>query len=108
MGGELGMPCIFCILEGLLQGTEWNIWMETLWVSSDGVVPCCTIPGSFACESPVLAMHEENLYTVEPNRVQVRTWQVSRADLTLSDIGSIRGKRSCNTAGPLKGLPETF
>ncbi|KAM6423733.1 intraflagellar transport protein 140 homolog isoform 2-T2 [Liasis olivaceus] len=31
--------------------------------------------GSFLCESPVLAMHEENLYTVEPNRVQVRTWQ---------------------------------
>lgn len=31
--------------------------------------------GSFVCESPVLAMHEENLYTVEPNRVQVRTWQ---------------------------------
>ncbi|XP_028562119.2 intraflagellar transport protein 140 homolog isoform X1 [Podarcis muralis] len=31
--------------------------------------------GSFPCDSPVLAMHEENLYTVEPNRVQVRTWQ---------------------------------
>nr|XP_060642367.1 intraflagellar transport protein 140 homolog isoform X1 [Anolis sagrei ordinatus]XP_060642368.1 intraflagellar transport protein 140 homolog isoform X1 [Anolis sagrei ordinatus] len=31
--------------------------------------------GSFSCDSPVLAMHEENLYTVEPNRVQVRTWQ---------------------------------
>ncbi|KAB0382291.1 hypothetical protein FD755_004208 [Muntiacus reevesi] len=31
--------------------------------------------GSFLCESPVLAMHEENVYTVEPNRVQVRTWQ---------------------------------
>ncbi|XP_067563212.1 intraflagellar transport protein 140 homolog isoform X5 [Pseudorca crassidens] len=31
--------------------------------------------GTFLCESPVLAMHEENVYTVEPNRVQVRTWQ---------------------------------
>ncbi|XP_054848420.1 intraflagellar transport protein 140 homolog [Eublepharis macularius] len=31
--------------------------------------------GTFACDSPVLAMHEENLYTVEPNRIQVRTWQ---------------------------------
>ncbi|XP_060117033.1 intraflagellar transport protein 140 homolog isoform X2 [Heteronotia binoei] len=31
--------------------------------------------GSFACDSPVLAVHEESLYTVEPNRVQVRTWQ---------------------------------
>ncbi|ELW67792.1 Intraflagellar transport protein 140 like protein [Tupaia chinensis] len=31
--------------------------------------------GTFLCESPVLALHEENVYTVEPNRVQVRTWQ---------------------------------
>ncbi|XP_050824034.1 intraflagellar transport protein 140 homolog isoform X3 [Gopherus flavomarginatus] len=31
--------------------------------------------GSFLCDSPVLAMHEESIYTVEPNRVQVRTWQ---------------------------------
>uniref|UniRef100_A0A8C7E0Z2 Intraflagellar transport 140 n=1 Tax=Naja naja TaxID=35670 RepID=A0A8C7E0Z2_NAJNA len=31
--------------------------------------------GAFLCDSPVLAMHEENLYTVEPNRVQVRTLQ---------------------------------
>uniref|UniRef100_UPI003AAE6617 intraflagellar transport protein 140 homolog n=1 Tax=Centroberyx gerrardi TaxID=166262 RepID=UPI003AAE6617 len=31
--------------------------------------------GSFPCESHVLAVHGENLYTVEPNRVQVRTPQ---------------------------------
>uniref|UniRef100_A0A803XVH6 Intraflagellar transport 140 n=1 Tax=Meleagris gallopavo TaxID=9103 RepID=A0A803XVH6_MELGA len=31
--------------------------------------------GSFLCDSPVLSVHGENLYTVEPNRVQVRTWQ---------------------------------
>ncbi|XP_075292350.1 intraflagellar transport protein 140 homolog isoform X3 [Opisthocomus hoazin] len=31
--------------------------------------------GSFLCDSPVLSMHGENLYTVEPHRVQVRTWQ---------------------------------
>ncbi|TFK04093.1 ankyrin repeat domain-containing protein 33 [Platysternon megacephalum] len=31
--------------------------------------------GSFLCDSPVLAMHEESIYTIEPNRVQVRTWQ---------------------------------
>ncbi|XP_051969833.1 intraflagellar transport protein 140 homolog [Xyrauchen texanus] len=29
--------------------------------------------GSFQCESPALAVHEENIYTVEPNRVQIRT-----------------------------------
>ncbi|NWU83920.1 IF140 protein, partial [Onychorhynchus coronatus] len=31
--------------------------------------------GSFPCGSPVLSVHGENLYTVEPYRVQVRTWQ---------------------------------
>uniref|UniRef100_A0A1A7WHH5 Intraflagellar transport 140 homolog n=1 Tax=Iconisemion striatum TaxID=60296 RepID=A0A1A7WHH5_9TELE len=31
--------------------------------------------GSFPCESQVVAMHGENLYTVEPNRVQIRTPQ---------------------------------
>ncbi|XP_055564454.1 intraflagellar transport protein 140 homolog isoform X2 [Falco cherrug] len=31
--------------------------------------------GSFLCDSPVLSVHGENLYTVEPYRVQVRTWQ---------------------------------
>uniref|UniRef100_A0A667XJ74 Intraflagellar transport 140 n=1 Tax=Myripristis murdjan TaxID=586833 RepID=A0A667XJ74_9TELE len=31
--------------------------------------------GSFPCDSHVVAVHDENLYTVEPNRVQVRTPQ---------------------------------
>ncbi|XP_049336025.1 intraflagellar transport protein 140 homolog isoform X1 [Astyanax mexicanus] len=31
--------------------------------------------GSFQCDSVALAVHEENIYTVEPNRVQVRTPQ---------------------------------
>ncbi|XP_067431653.1 intraflagellar transport protein 140 homolog [Thunnus thynnus] len=31
--------------------------------------------GSFACDSHVVAVHGENLYTVEPNRVQIRTPQ---------------------------------
>ncbi|XP_062359436.1 intraflagellar transport protein 140 homolog [Cinclus cinclus] len=31
--------------------------------------------GSFLCDSPVLSVHGENLYTVEPNRIQVRTLQ---------------------------------
>ncbi|XP_066869199.1 intraflagellar transport protein 140 homolog isoform X3 [Kogia breviceps] len=35
--------------------------------------------GTFLSESPVLAMHEENVYTVEPNRVQVRTWQADNS-----------------------------
>ncbi|KAM6964373.1 intraflagellar transport protein 140 homolog isoform 2-T2 [Tautogolabrus adspersus] len=31
--------------------------------------------GSFPSDSPVVAVHDENLYTVEPNRVQIRTPQ---------------------------------
>ncbi|XP_045676873.1 intraflagellar transport protein 140 homolog [Phyllostomus hastatus] len=39
--------------------------------------------GTFLCESPVLAMYEESVYTVEPNRVQVRTWQGTVKQLLL-------------------------
>ncbi|XP_006901968.1 PREDICTED: intraflagellar transport protein 140 homolog [Elephantulus edwardii] len=39
--------------------------------------------GTFLCESPVLAMHEDSVYTVEPNRVQVRTWQGTVKQLLL-------------------------
>ncbi|XP_037670915.1 intraflagellar transport protein 140 homolog isoform X2 [Choloepus didactylus] len=39
--------------------------------------------GSFLCESPVLAMHEDSVYTVELNRVQVRTWQGTVKQLLL-------------------------
>ncbi|XP_025272825.3 intraflagellar transport protein 140 homolog [Canis lupus familiaris] len=39
--------------------------------------------GTFLCETPVLAMHEDNVYTVEPNRVQVRTWQGTVKQLLL-------------------------
>ncbi|KAG8506365.1 Intraflagellar transport protein 140, partial [Galemys pyrenaicus] len=38
---------------------------------------------TFPCDSPVLAMHEDNVYTVEPQRVQVRTWQGTVKQLLL-------------------------
>uniref|UniRef100_A0A3B3IEM7 Intraflagellar transport 140 n=1 Tax=Oryzias latipes TaxID=8090 RepID=A0A3B3IEM7_ORYLA len=31
--------------------------------------------GSFLCDSHVVAVHDENLYTVEPNKLQIRTLQ---------------------------------
>lgn len=43
--------------------------------------------GSFPCDSHVVAVHGENLYTVEPNRVQIRTPQVCLNCLNIS--GSI-------------------
>ncbi|KAG3258905.1 intraflagellar transport protein 140 homolog isoform X1 [Ictidomys tridecemlineatus] len=39
--------------------------------------------GAFLCESPVVAMYEDSVYTVEPNRVQVRTWQGTVKQLLL-------------------------
>ncbi|XP_032702013.1 intraflagellar transport protein 140 homolog [Lontra canadensis] len=39
--------------------------------------------GTFLCESPVLAMYEDSVYTVEPHRVQVRTWQGTVKQLLL-------------------------
>uniref|UniRef100_A0A8C8R706 Intraflagellar transport protein 140 homolog n=1 Tax=Pelusios castaneus TaxID=367368 RepID=A0A8C8R706_9SAUR len=70
--------------------------------------------GSFLCDSPVLAMHEENIYTVEPNRVQVRTWQVSTAgqvfwnlcctSLIFAPHCHIEAKVHCNS----KNLTELF
>ncbi|PWA21906.1 hypothetical protein CCH79_00015610 [Gambusia affinis] len=33
------------------------------------------VTGSFPCDSHIVAVHDENLYTVEPNRVQIRTPQ---------------------------------
>lgn len=54
------------------------IWLNSMWW-----VWYCAIgyifllySGSFPCDSPVVAVHNENLYTVEPNRVQIRTPQV--------------------------------
>lgn len=44
----------------------------------------CFIPGSFACDSHVVAVHGENLYTVEPNRVQIRTPQVCSPTLEIA------------------------
>lgn len=38
-------------------------------------IPCRTT-GSFPCDSQTVAVHSENIYTVEPNRVQIRTPQV--------------------------------
>ncbi|KAM9716097.1 intraflagellar transport protein 140 homolog isoform 2-T2 [Menidia menidia] len=52
--------------------TVWNGKVVTVYELS-GTVPRNT--GSFPCDSHVVAVHGENLYTVEPNRVQIRTPQ---------------------------------
>ncbi|KAG9476789.1 hypothetical protein GDO78_002272 [Eleutherodactylus coqui] len=50
----------------------WNGKLVTVYELSG---PTLRNAGSFASESPVLAVHEENIYTVEPSRVQIRTLQ---------------------------------
>ncbi|XP_020942499.1 intraflagellar transport protein 140 homolog isoform X1 [Sus scrofa] len=58
----------------------WNGKQVVIFEASGAVFRSA---GSFLCESPVLAMHEESVYTVEPNRVQVRTWQGTVKQLLL-------------------------
>ncbi|XP_061850037.1 intraflagellar transport protein 140 homolog isoform X2 [Colius striatus] len=50
----------------------WNGKQVAVYESSEDTFRSA---GSFPCDSPVLAVHGENLYTVEPYRVQVRTLQ---------------------------------
>uniref|UniRef100_A0A8B9VYJ2 Intraflagellar transport protein 140 homolog n=1 Tax=Anas zonorhyncha TaxID=75864 RepID=A0A8B9VYJ2_9AVES len=50
----------------------WNGKQVTVFECSEDTLRSA---GSFLCDSPVLSVHGENLYTVEPYRVQVRTWQ---------------------------------
>ncbi|KAJ8364162.1 hypothetical protein SKAU_G00129930 [Synaphobranchus kaupii] len=50
----------------------WNGKQVTVYESSGTALHST---GSFPCESQAVAMYEENIYTVEPNRVQVRTLQ---------------------------------
>uniref|UniRef100_A0A671RDE2 Intraflagellar transport protein 140 homolog n=1 Tax=Sinocyclocheilus anshuiensis TaxID=1608454 RepID=A0A671RDE2_9TELE len=52
--------------------TVWNGKYITVYEPSGQTLHST---GSFQCESPALAVHEENIYTVEPNRVQIRTPQ---------------------------------
>ncbi|XP_068452167.1 intraflagellar transport protein 140 homolog, partial [Clinocottus analis] len=52
--------------------TVWSGKQVTVYELS-GTALCNT--GSFPCDSHVVAVHGENLYTVEPNRVQIRTPQ---------------------------------
>ncbi|KAM9426484.1 intraflagellar transport protein 140 homolog [Pholidichthys leucotaenia] len=50
----------------------WNSKQVTVYELSGTVV---RNTGSFPCDSHMVAAHGENLYTVEPNRVQIRTPQ---------------------------------
>ncbi|KAM4526087.1 intraflagellar transport protein 140 homolog [Fundulus diaphanus] len=52
--------------------TVWNGKLVSVYeLSATGL----HITGSFPCDSQVVAVHDENLYTVEPSRVQIRTPQ---------------------------------
>ncbi|MBN3275130.1 IF140 protein, partial [Polyodon spathula] len=52
--------------------TVWNGKQVTVFELSGAIL---RNTGSFLCESQAVAMHEESIYTVETNRVQVRTLQ---------------------------------
>ncbi|KAL4622724.1 hypothetical protein GN956_G19824 [Arapaima gigas] len=52
--------------------TVWNGRRVAVYEPSQGVLRST---GSFLCESPTLTVHGGDIYTVEPQRVQVRTMQ---------------------------------
>ncbi|KAM3592216.1 uncharacterized protein V6R79_014947 [Siganus canaliculatus] len=52
--------------------TIWSGKQVTVYELSGAVL---RNTGSFPCDSHIVAVHDENLYTVEPNRVQIRTPQ---------------------------------
>ncbi|KAM4697334.1 intraflagellar transport protein 140 homolog [Rhinophrynus dorsalis] len=74
---------------GTTHSLRTDIYIKGVFVTKDTVAvwngkqvtvyeltgPALRNAGSFPCESAVLAMHEESIYTVEPNRVQIRTLQ---------------------------------
>lgn len=61
--------------KGPLNWLNSMLWMWYFMNCTDGSI-FLLFPGSFPCDSHVVAVHNENLYTVEPNRVQIRTPQV--------------------------------
>ena len=34
--------------------------------------------GTFSCESSIMCIYEQNIYTLEPGKIQVRTFQVRK------------------------------
>lgn len=58
----------------------YNSALFCFYVSASPILPFLlslrNFPGSFLCDSHVVAVHDENLYTVEPNKLQIRTLQV--------------------------------
>ncbi|NXK49040.1 IF140 protein, partial [Chauna torquata] len=68
--------CVDMTVNGVFATKDavvfWNGKQVTVFECSEDSLRSA---GSFLCDSPVLSMHGENLYTVEPYRVQVRTWQ---------------------------------
>uniref|UniRef100_A0A8B9HVY6 Intraflagellar transport 140 homolog (Chlamydomonas) n=1 Tax=Astyanax mexicanus TaxID=7994 RepID=A0A8B9HVY6_ASTMX len=55
--------------------TQWKLQTPTELEGNITQLQSLRSTGSFQCDSVALAVHEENIYTVEPNRVQVRTPQ---------------------------------
>ena len=49
---------------------------------------CCVSAGTFSSGSPLVCLYEQNVYTLEPGKVQVRNFQVSLSPqhVTLSAV----------------------
>ncbi|XP_075035600.1 intraflagellar transport protein 140 homolog [Mixophyes fleayi] len=74
---------------GTIHSLKTDMYIKGVFITKDSVAvwngkqvtvyeltgPTLRNTGSFASESSVLAIHAENIYTVEPGRVQIRTFQ---------------------------------
>ena len=51
---------------------------------------CFCFAGTFSTESPLICMYEQNVYTLEPGKVQVRTFQVRKLTFCMPFLVTIK------------------
>ena len=61
-------------------------WMHDFRLWND----CFCFAGTFSTESPLICMYEQNVYTLEPGKVQVRTFQVRKLTFCMPFLVTIK------------------
>ncbi|KAM6951358.1 intraflagellar transport protein 140 homolog [Aplochiton taeniatus] len=74
-GGHLTLRCDMHVKGVFVTKDAVTVWNGKQVTGYEPSGAALRNTGSFQCDSQVLAVHGENIYTVEPNKVQVRTPQ---------------------------------
>ena len=69
----------FRIRKGSESWSETAFRRDLLFVNRPHVT-CFVATGTFSTDSKLMCIHEQNVYTTEPGKIQVRTFQVSPAN----------------------------